>query len=400
MGGNALKLVKTRRYNKDEYDLLKTKIIDTLRSHEIFKGRKIQDIQAYKEKETFGDMDLLISSNNLPNNTWDIVKELFHPQQLVRNSSVTSFDVNELQIDMILSPDHEYDITAIYFSYNDLGNLMGRVAYKIGFKYGHAGLAYMIRDENHVIDEINISMDPNEIFNFLGYDFNTYKKGFNNLEDIFNYTITTPLFNKDYYNLETRNYASRIRDRKRSTYSGFLKWIETKDELPNYDYIDKKEFHLKRAFELFPKFKLDYESSKAKYKKTMECKSKFSGKLVTDLTHLTGDKLGQWIQGFKKSKPDFETWLLNTTDTEINETIINTFKNGSIELREKEKPIYGRDSVRDVTGFDGRKLTMFMNDFKQKWPSIDSFQQWVQETDTTEIKSTIKTAADSFNYDL
>ncbi len=400
MGGNALKNTYTRRYNKDEYLVLKEYIISKLRSHDAFKYRKINDIQAYKQKETFGDMDLLISSDNLPHNTWPIVKELLKPNQLVRNGSVTSLDVQELQVDLILAPDDEYDITAIYFSYNDLGNLIGRVAYNLGFKYGHNGLSYTVRDNNkNVVEEVNISKNPIDIFKFLGYDFKTYENGFNTLEDIFNFTITTEYFNKAYYNLESRNYASRIRDRKRATYRGFLEWIEQRTDLPEYDYINKKETHLQRAFNTFPEFKIKYEEAMQKYNNIQKRKEKFNGAMVSELTGLTNDLLGQWIQGYIKSKPNFNDWILNTSIDELKKDIVSKHKNNEIELVIPEKSIYGRDNVRTITGFDGRKLTMFMTDFRQGWPDKKTFYEWLSDTTPSEINETISMAASKFKYE-
>lgn len=400
MGGNALKNTKTRRYARAEYLVLKEEIISKLKGNPVFAKRKINDIVAYGEKPSFGDMDLLVSSDGLPNDTWDIVKDLFKPNELVRNGSCTSFDVKELQIDMILAPDREYDITAIYFSYNDLGNLMGRVAHKLGFKYGHAGLIYVVRDENHVIDEITLTRDPKEIFDFLGYSYETYKAGFNTLEEIFKFSASTPLFNKDYYRLEDRNYASRVRDRKRSTYRGFLDWIETQSDLPNYDYKDKKQEHLERAFKTFPGFQEKHAEAMVKYKNLITCKNKFTGQLVTDATGLTGEDLGQWIQGFRKSIPDFTQWVLNTSSEDIVKAVTTAYNTNQIELKQKEVHKYSRDNIRNVTGFDGRKLTMFMNDFKQKWPTVESFNEWLSKVAPSELETDIKKAATTFKYEM
>lgn len=401
MGGNALKNTKTRRYLRDEYLILKDRIINMLKSNPIFENRKINDIQAYSEKESFGDMDLLVSSTNLPDNTWDIVKEIFSPNQLVRNGSCTSFDVNELQIDMILAPDNEYDITAIYYSYNDLGNLMGRVSHNLGFKYGHDGLTYRVRNElRDIIEEINVTMNPKEIFDFLGYSFERYQSGFKNLDEIFEFSISTPYFNKAYYVLEDRNYASRIRDQKRSTYKGFLAWIENNERIPTYDYKERKQEHLQRAFDTFPSFKQKYEDAVIKGKRIELLKSKFTGDLVSDITGLSGVPLGQWIQAFKKATPDFNNWVIDTPINEIQETIARTHKSNSIILEPKEPPKYGRDKVRELTGFDGRKLSIFMNDFKQKWPTVDAFENWLAKVEKQELESNIKKAASSFEYNF
>ena len=399
MGGNALKQIQTRRYAKDEYEKLRDHIYEKLKEHPVFSTRKIKEIQAYADKPSFGDMDILVESDNLPDNTWDIVSSIFKPQQLVRNGSCTSFDVEELQIDMILAPNKEFDITAIYFSYNDLGNLMGRVAHNLGFKYGHQGLIYTLRDENkNKVDEIHISMDPEQIFNFLGYDFKRYSQGFKDLDDIFNFTISSPYFNKKYYRLEDRNYASRIRDKKRKTYREFLLWIEQKDNLPEYETNNPKAENLERAFLAFPEFRNKYDAANEKLKNIREMKQKFNGALVSKITGLTGDALGEWIQAFKKSKPDFNTWVLTSTPEIITQDIENIHKKDCLTIEEKEHCLYNRTKVRTVTGFDGRKLKMFMTDFKQKWPTLDAFQAWVLNVDEKILDERIKDAAENFDF--
>ena len=55
--------------------------------------------------------------------------------------------------------------------------------------------------------------------------------------------------------LENRNYQSRVRDRKRKTYTEFLQWCENHPGLPAYTYPEDKAQWLPRLFEWFAPFK-------------------------------------------------------------------------------------------------------------------------------------------------
>lgn len=390
MGGNALKNTTTRRYSREEYLTLKDEIISKLTSHPTFAGRKVRDILAYREKESFGDMDLLIESDGLGPTVWQDIQDLFNPNELVRNGSVCSFDVKELQVDLLLQPSRTFETAYVYFAYNDLGNLMGRVAYKLGFKYGHDGLYLIARSESgDPIEDILLSSDYKKIFQFLGYDPALWDAGFSNLEDIFKFTVTTPYFNREYYNLETRSHAARVRDKKRATYRGFLQWLETQQDVPEYDWMNGRDEQLERAFATFPGVKEKLKAAFEKHDTHMAAKNRFNGQVVAELTGLSGHLLGQWIQGFKHQWSDastFDKWVLESTDEHVRARIAGDFTKGKIELRERTVPIYNRDNVREWTGLGGSALQSFMTTFRQNWIDDEKFQAWL----ATQTKETLE----------
>jgi len=193
-----------------------------------------------------------------------------------------------------------------------LGNLIGRIAHKQGFKYGHNGLWYVLRDpedSSRVIKEIRVTLDIVDSMQFMGYEPEQYMYywdfGFNSMEDIFTFVSRNMLFNKDIYLLQSRNHHARVRDKKRKTYMAFLKWCEGRDFEWNYNWeIDKDKKRaqfLEYAFLQFPEFKKEYDEALNKHQRSKVAKSKFNGNLVTQLTGLEGKELGQFIAQFKKS---------------------------------------------------------------------------------------------------
>lgn len=326
MGGNALKNIYTRRYNKDEYFQLMEEVIGNLNN--ILPNRKVDVIPAYSGKESFGDMDVLIESDNLPSNWINLVLDKFKPNEWVKNGDVLSFDYKEFQIDLILSNFEEYDFALKYFSYNDLGNLLGRIAHKLGLKFGHAGLDYVLRDNSYVICKINITRDFDKTLEFLGYNPQRYYEGFNNLEDIFNYVISSRYFNPDIYSYENRNHAARTRDKKRKTYREFLEWVEKQTDLPEFNYSEDKSVYIPLIVSFFDDFKMKYSNCMKEYRKDLLFKEKFNGNIVKSLTGLEGKELGRFIallsNGFD-SKDDFKEWIIKADQYMINYLINMNF---------------------------------------------------------------------------
>lgn len=310
MGGNALKQVETRRYQRDEYLALEKEVLDILR--EDFPGRRVAAIQAYREKESFGDMDVLLESDNLNTDLMKYVKERFNTKQAVRNSHVVSFEYKDFQIDLICTTIKNFNTSASYFAWNDLGNLMGRVAHKLGFKYGHEGLSMTFRDGDYMYAEVEVSRNIRRIVEFLGYNYDRFADGFDTVEEIFVFTASTPFFNKEIYSLENRNHTSRTRDRKRKTYNQFLTWIETAPNLPEYPWSSlkeqggreyKKQF-MERAFKFFPSFKEQHDKVQAEFQLWKQSRENFNGDLVREWTGLQDQDLGKFMKFLREAHLD------------------------------------------------------------------------------------------------
>lgn len=339
MGGNALSQPGIR-LDAEEYYILADTVMTTLENE----GYKPYIIRAYVGKDTFGDMDIIFDSNGFDPFA---VAEVLGATEIVRNGDVTSIGYpmknkeSDLlfQIDLIKSDD--VNSAAIYFDYNDLGNLMGKIAHKMGFKYGHGGLKYVIRDNensNHVIDEIIVSKEHEVIFSFLGFSFDEYSHGFDSLEDIFKFISNSMMFNPDIYLLANLNNTSRVHDRKRKTYNSFLKWCEVnKETLKHYVFCPKHDY-LIESFDFFPDFRKRYETSMAKYERSLEVKKFWNGKNVSEWTGLQGKPLGEFMGNFKNSLNSlvdghFDQWVLTPNSEEYS---IMTVKEAAKRWAEKK----------------------------------------------------------------
>jgi len=318
VGGNALKNTFTRRYQKEEFFDIELEIQEKLNTL----GVHCRPIKAYSCKQSFGDLDILVLyDENI--NFMDVVKS-FNPNEIFKNGKVISFDYKELQIDMIITKKEFYEFSSVYYSFNDIGNLMGRISHQLGMKYGHEGLTYTYRYENNnILGNVLLTQTPEKAFEILNYSYSRFLKGFNNLEEIFEYVISSKYFNKDIFNLYNRNHRARTRDKKRPTYTAFLKYCENNTFEHNYQFNKDKTVYHELIQSHFPHFLEEIKVLKEKEQKRKIIKDKFNGVLVNELTGLQGKELGAFMSSFRKEYLDDE--IIEATQEEINLAINMSF---------------------------------------------------------------------------
>lgn len=347
MGGKALKNVPTRRMTTEEFKQVGDRVIEELVNLEIKFGKASEEhqfapIPSYFSKETHGDIDILCSGCTVSKyiEEWKlIIKGKFFCREYKKNGEVFSFEFRfsedqkeGFQVDVIELGNADMDrfrFAFHYFSFNDLGNLIGRISHKMGFKFGHDGFKYVFRDlsnASYVLRTINVSEDFPKVLAFLGYDPDRFMQGFETLKDIYEYTASTKYFNPDIYLLENRNYPSRVRDAKRPTYTGFLNWCRENynEKSVVHAFPEDKKLWLPRTFRWFPSFELDYIGTAAEAEKLAEIKRKFNGKLVREWTGLDGPELGDFMRNIM-SRPGFYESLLEKDAEVIEEEVISLY---------------------------------------------------------------------------
>jgi len=330
LGGLALKNTKTRRYEKDEFYKLAELLIPEM--EEVFQT-EVALVKSYHTKESFGDMDLLILDDGRLDGK-DIrekIDEIWSPNEIVRNDKIFSFDINELQIDLIWTPIENWETSQVFFAYNDLGNLMGKLFHKFGLKYGFNGVTYIYNIENKRLGEITITKDMKEAFEFLRLDWNHFERGFEDLEEIFNYVISSPYFSAESFYLENLNATNRRRNIRRKVYNQFIQYVNRTGEyshLPkiekSFDWNSDKSVYWQIIDQAFPTAKFFETQSMLidKAAKEQERRSKFNGKLVMDkYPNLSGKDLGDWLIIFERSmsnnKEEFDEYLDKHSSEEI-----------------------------------------------------------------------------------
>lgn len=330
MGGNAMKHVGVTRQPACVYRAITAAVIDKL--HALFPSIACQPILAYGSKQSFGDSDILIESTRLPPDWIEQLKAAFAPRDLIVNGAVVSFDFRSMQIDLVSTPAEEMAFAASYYAFNDLGNLMGRIAHKMGLKYGHDGLWKLLRDKDQVFAEILITRDVAKTFALLGYEHARYLQGFDTLQDVFEFAASTPYFHRQIYLLDNRNAASRVRDAKRPSYTAFLAWIADKPELDRYTWSDwdggrqsperdaeRADWEQRIFSELFLEARPQYLAALDRHDTHKRAKAAWNGAIVAAQTGYAGRELGDFMAacraGFMDAPHDaalsFEQWVLS-----------------------------------------------------------------------------------------
>lgn len=320
MGGNALP-TKGRRIPASEYYPLAVRVCGAFRN--VFPGCSAEPVRAYRSKPDFGDLDVLLVADVMPADPRPWIASRFgatefNPpltSQRTRASAPLSFGVDGVQVDLLLHPAAEFAGARDYFAYNDLGNLMGRVAHRMGFKYGHRGLRYMVRDGDYLVDELSVTDQMPAAFGFLGYDYARFEEGFDTLLEIFAYAASSPFFDPADYALEGRNHRSRTRDRKRDSYRRFLGWLaqtRVKTGHRAAEASDKARC-LEKAWRDFPSFAESYGNAMEEMGRRRETRENFNGRIVGQWSGLSGQALGNLMARCRDQWPggerDFERFV-------------------------------------------------------------------------------------------
>lgn len=330
MGGNALLQynIKTVRYDSKKYLELCPIVIDKL-------SKYFYDVyipRGYTNKNDYGDLDVIVSNKKYNFDKLKILKKEFDYDACFHNSNIYSInyglDKKDFQIDIIFTKNRFFKTTCAYFDVSDLNIFMGIIARKLKVKYGYFGLKYQVMSEkkDKILDEIILSTDVKKIFEFLGFDYSKFKKGFDSLEDIFNYVINSKYFNKEYFFYKNLDSENRNRNKRRIIYNNFIKYIETLPENNSNLNLSKTE-KLKKIFEAFPELELEKKifQLKEKEKITNQIKEKFNGNLIMELIPELKDKaLGLFIKNFKllfKTTNEFNNFILNNNQEKINNSI-------------------------------------------------------------------------------
>ena len=162
-----------------------------------------------------------------------------------------------------------------------------------------------------------MTQDFDAALQFLGYDPARVHEGFDTLEEIFEYTMSSRYYSRDIYLLRNRNHTARTRDKKRPTYRAFLKYIAERDGGHNASYAKDKSEYLPHIFRNFPHAEREYSDHQFRYQRKARIKKKYNGRLVSEWTGLQGKELGRAMTLFKGMFQDFEQYLDDTPENEI-----------------------------------------------------------------------------------
>ncbi len=313
MGGKALKTTTGERLDAKSYRALAAEILAPLRDH----YPQVGDVPAYRAKQDFGDLDILIEYDGPMGRMEEKVKELFKPEELVTNGNCISLAKSGFQVDLIAASN--YEMAMVYFAYNDLGSMIGTVAHGFGLKLGPAGLSLPIRLNGGTTElgRPKVTEVPEQVLGFLGYDPDLHKKGFDTLDDIFKYATSSPYFDPELFSEAKMNHQSRVRQKKRPVTTQFLDYLVTTPGLQKYQFNDNPESYFDKIADEFPSAQLREERDRMVGEYNQQNKSRDRLLAFLPEVPLKGKELGTALEKLKASTPNYKEFMERGTDEEI-----------------------------------------------------------------------------------
>jgi len=320
MGGNALLIynIHTKRSTTEEHEKISKELKP--RIEKLF-NTEVKFLKYFHKKESHGDLDILILNNGNIGNISNKLKEEFNIEHVNSNGGVYSFAYDNYQVDIIPQPLRNWETAPMFFDYDPTGNLMGKISKKFGLKYGFDGLVYPFRNfSGRLTKDIVISKNSERIFKFLGFDYERYQKGFETVEDIFEWVINSKYFSVDNFLMDNLTHIDRKRNAKRKTYRGFLQYVEKHKIKSNFIFDKNKDLYFKKIEEEFPEinFLNQLDEFKRKDNEIKEISERFNGVLIMKkFPHLKGKELGNAITKFKEHFENFNKYILEHSSEEI-----------------------------------------------------------------------------------
>lgn len=344
MGGKAIKKVQVSRFTLE--NLLKTKhdIINKF-SEYLYIDFPI-DLPG---KDSFSDFDVLIKLIDPSINILELIIKIYSPEEIIVNGDIISFayKLEDLyyQIDFIKCKN--ILMSKFYYSYGDLGAIIGRISKYYGLTFGSDGLWLSlyadtvnqfieseIQEYNDLIingptdvtwnfGKIDLTNNPELICTYLDFDYKKWIEGFNSIEEIFDWVKNSSYFKVEIF--ESLNCVHKRRALLRPNYQQFIISLFGKIEFKNVATSEISKNIQLNALQYFNK-KNELVTLLETHKKNKELKDKFNGNLLLESGFVVDPRqLGKFILGFKlfiknQFKIEFEEWLDNNTkDNVLNE---------------------------------------------------------------------------------
>jgi hypothetical protein len=341
MGGNALKKVETSRIaTKEIYQQIIAELAETLSSLPSLGYTFSPEIP---EKESFGDVDVLVDTNYDMAKSVESVTSLiirwFNPLEIANNGHIVSWSYEKdnlyYQVDFILVSNIE--MASFYYSYSDFGAILGRITSFSGLSLRDNGIFVKIKvlylsykqnqdeelstDVENIIGTICLSSNPSEICSFLGLNYESWLNGFNSSEEIFQWIKSSSSFKIEYF-LSFNGQEAYKRSALRPFYRQFLEFLEV-DKMERSSFIDDKKRVLSSIMEALIYFnkKTEFEVIENSYLLEEKRRKKFHSKLFI-ACGVNQYHLNDIMKAFRKEKGEyFNSWLDNTDKETIQSEI-------------------------------------------------------------------------------
>lgn len=316
MGG--LTFSSSKRFSKSEFEKIKKPLTNYLGSIGIHFTDKFF-VESVKDKNDFGDIDILIVDRSLIN----VFDKIGYQKSHIKNSRVYSFLYEHCyQVDLIQIDNEEFSNALVCFSNGGLGAFLGILAKQhYGLKYGFNGLFFEYY-YLHKKETFFVSLDVEAILNFLKINPNKFLEEFETEHQAFNYIASSGIFNPSYFQLDSLDAKNRYRQAKRGNFERFVDYITTNNiqsKIETTQLITEDTINVVDDF-----FGTNVAEQIKDFKKSVDLEifanKKMNGEIVSQNFCIFGRELGELMKKFNesftspKSKQDF---ILRYTQAQI-----------------------------------------------------------------------------------
>jgi hypothetical protein len=299
-------------------------------------------VPGYLEKQTFGEMVVVIAGDKMPDGWPEMINDMFdcketfiskigqslEPAGDISQSSeellhrTFCFNMGAVKVDLVSVRSDELHFAYRYLAFGDMGRLLGKVFRRLGVRYGMKGMKVNPLDSNGkemAKHRIRLTLDHAEALEFAGYDVSRFDMGFRSLEDVFEYVASSPFFHPDFFFEHTKkNPRGKDGLVPEKSYQRFLAWCQKNKSSLSYSKKLTSEEARKRVFEHYP-WALKACEDRVKGLRQRPG-SKFNGKLISNVTGIHDGERTQVARFAKKSfasEKDFQAWILSASDAEV-----------------------------------------------------------------------------------
>ena len=277
------------------------------------------------EKTDFGDLDVLVADEAIGGGT-QVDRIADHlavlGSQRKKVGAIWSTVVSGLQVDFFPFPRHALETVRSFMDYGEIGNVVGRMARRLGCTFGERGLAYVYRWSDHYRHDVPLTSDFTEVCRFFGLDYAKWRSGFFSRREMFDWLVSSPYFDPSPYVRDDGRIPALAR--ARTGMAAFVEYVRKMPPLERTPVADPIEVVALG----FPEVGLReiIADQDRKTARIAAVASKFNGRVVMAVRpDLYGRTLGEFITRFQGSRPDFYDWVIRSTPDEV-KTAIGSFE--------------------------------------------------------------------------
>jgi hypothetical protein len=188
----------------------------------LLSGNPVGRIEDELGKTDFDQINLLIQLKS--KNPLELIA-CFKPTETICANGVVTFDYSlhnvRCPIKINLINTYNIEMSQFYYSYGGLGHILSTICKSVGLNFSESGLRINLgKKKEYMI----LSDSPEKICSFIGLNYNCWKNGFTNNDDLFQWIMTTNYFISSMF-LKI-GLSKRKRSKKNVFYNVFLDYVQ------------------------------------------------------------------------------------------------------------------------------------------------------------------------------